>query len=176
MACGDKYKGLLVTEDGHTPEDPCYLDSPFCFIGEYDRWKIVADKIAAEVKRRLGLLGGKEAPTKLPGPLNERIAEYRKAYHELSFSGWVNLVQPDFITIEEAVANGREGTCVMELLDEKLTENNIEIPGTTLADARPATPGIGTRILVGGGAVIAVVGLGAVAWWAITKPREDEAA
>ncbi len=184
MACGDKYSDLLVTSTGFTPEDPCWVDTPFCLVGEYDRWKIVADNVAGEVKRRIGILGGTSGgdrtapppPGKLPKALNTRIADYRTNYGKLSSGGWVNLLVPDFVQIEEAISNAREGTCVMELLDEQITKDGGEIPATTAATPRPGGPGVGTKILVGVGALAAVGAVGVIAWWAITKPSDESEA
>lgn len=174
MSCGDKYQHLLVTETGRTPDDPCWLDSPWCIIGESDAWHNVADRVAAQVKLRIGLLGGKDAA--LSPELNERIAEYRKAYGKLSSSGFIDLLSPDAVLIDENIANAREGTCVMELLDERLEAANVPIPEAPTPEVAPDKPSFGTRLLVGSLAIVGVVGVGAFTWWAITRDENEAAA
>ena len=129
MACGNAYAHLLVTEDGKTPDDPWdWRAGP----GDYDEWYDVAHLVGREVFRRWNwLLSIEDKLAKLDdppvdGPYPERdalLASVQAFANKLEGLPHV-LLDPSAVFelswepgIKNAIAVGREGTCVLEQLD-----------------------------------------------------------
>ncbi len=171
MACGDKYKDMIRTATGRTPEEPCALHENLCFPGEYDPWHIAAAAIARGVKLRWDALAQQEQKAETDeysDALRNRFSGYVEQFDKLPSNTWGALLTPEVNLISEAITNMREGTCVMDLLDQAIEaaggkappSPQVHLEGTLWDDLAQAT------ILV-----VVVGALGALAFYGVRKSR-----
>lgn len=130
MACGSKYVHLLVTEDGKTPDDPwTWFAGPI----DYDEWYDVAYSVRREVFRRWNwILNIEDKLSKLDDPQPAEVYPERDQLLFLLEDFQTKLEQLGHVMIEpvknpewtwepairRAISTARDGTCVLEKLDE----------------------------------------------------------
>lgn len=141
MACGDSYARILRTADGRTPADPCESWGPLCLTGSYDGWYVtVSSVVAREVKRRIEVLSRANGP--IPGDLRSRLDDFFVRLEELPSSSITAPFTLDRPLIDSAIAVGREGLCLMEILDGEIEAAGLEVPTTAgSTDPKLPTPG-----------------------------------
>lgn len=182
MACGERYKHLIVTKGGQTPADPWeWYAGPL----DYDAWYDVAKEIAREVFRRWHWLLSIEEKLKkaedpqpsTPYPKRDQLTFMLREYND-KLDG-LSHVLVDLVDVTEwtwqpaigrAIAVARDGTCVLEMLDEATayyerppapTTNPGRRPGSgTPNDEEPAsTSGGWGSVLVTGGLIVGAIAL-----------------
>lgn len=178
MACGDRYEYLLVTSTGKKPADYSEVPGYALLADEYGQAKSVAETVANQVKQRWSEVqrlqrsaanlakGGADLGPILDA-LPTRLGAYEESYGALPLSTWTAPFTSDVELVNLAFANAREGTCLMETLDqavELMGGKPIEAPGATDPEERrtfwddlaSATVGLGLLGLTAGGIYLAV--------------------
>lgn len=170
MACGDKYRYLVVTTSGMSLEDP-YGWIPTS--ADYEEWVALARRLSFQANERFNVLGQVEGTatgnTSYPRwnalvELNNRMSQ---RYHDLS-SSWfqVNITEG----IQDAQAVITDAICLMEKADDGIRAYGGSVPVTpgvtptpgTLPPEKQKTPAwlkwtiIGGSIIAVGAAVTAV--------------------
>jgi len=185
MACGDKYKNLVVTTSGYTPENPGNT-IPFIDAENYTEWYALTTKLSVEAHKRFLALGtiecqatggtgcGTESVSGGSYPewnalleLNNRMTA---RYDDLSDPSW---------TIDRTQARAEAQTviadavCLMESADAgiELYKGRIPVTPGALTERKPYD-GIPWWIWVGGGIGLSI---GAIAlsrrWTRNTRER-----
>jgi hypothetical protein len=133
-ACGEAYENLLRTAAGQRPED--VADAGFGALGdaEYGEWLPVARRIGDLVRARWNTLRRSAAGAPAAAKLQGRIDAYGAELAGLPASSWSAPLTDDAELIGSAISNGREGLCLLELLDAALRATGKEpppVPGAT---------------------------------------------
>lgn len=177
MACGDKYRYLIRTASGRTPDDPCYIHEGLCFPGEYDPWWVAAQNIAGQVKLRWDmLLGAEEAAgnAERSEMIRARVEAYLEVFAALPTSWTGDIWSGDNVLIAKAVTNMEEGVCVMDVLDGAIESLGGKAPEA--GGDRPTEPGFFDDLIE----AVLVVGLvgtvGAIIWYGVRRQRRRHAA
>ena len=189
MTCGASYAHMLVTVNGKTPDDPWdWFAGPL----DYDEWYDVAHAVGREVFRRWNwVLSIEDKLSKLDDPtpsepFPERdqllylLGEFSKSLDDLGHVLVEPITHPEWTwepAIGRAIAAGREGTCVLKMLDAA-TEYYERPP---LPQAQPSRkPGTGktnTEDKTGGGLggvlVTGALAIGGVLLWRRHKQKEQ---
>jgi len=133
MACGDRYKHLIRTHSGLTPDEPCgWVCSGF----DYEDWKAAADgQIYAQVARHWAHLEAEARKADAPevvDELRERIEAYRSTHDDLPANWWsIDWTRPFEMykpAILRVIANMREGACLLEIMDDAIAELGGKAP------------------------------------------------
>lgn len=171
-ACGDKYRHLVVTASGYTPENPGG-SVPFVDADVYPEWHALAKKLATEAYARFIALGTLECQ-KTGGTgcgtddvsggsypkwnslldLNDRVAV---GYDELSDPTWVLDREQARGEAQAVIANA---ICLMEAADDAIAfyEGNVPVTPGTLGLGRSTVPwwiwGLGVAGAFAGGVAL----------------------
>lgn len=156
-ACGSSYAWMLVTESGATPSKPWeWYAGPI----DYDEWRDVAYRVQKEVFRKWNYLLATEEKLQqfaeanpgeltISGPYPEREQllfllqefdkEIKKVPHVLvelatGVTRWT--WEP---SIRQAISAGRDGTCVLELLDAAMAYYQEDPLPTTQPPRKPGS-------------------------------------
>lgn len=183
MTCGDKYRYLLVTSDGHTPEDPW---SWYAGPGDYDRWYDVTQNIRREVFKRWDwVLSVEDKLSKMESPdpkevypkrdqvlwLLQDFAKRLDDLHHVLVEPVADLTWTWEPGINKAIWIATDGACLMEQLDDAVTYYGRPL----LPEPAPNKKGEGKKENAGGGYGGAVVTLGLLAgaaYWIRKKARK----
>lgn len=164
MACGSNYESLLRTSQGHTPEDPWDL---FPAYGDYYQWLVVVSNVDAELERKedwydevvaKGIAEGSD-PHPRKDEIATRLQSYRDERDKLpSKARYATLALPwaheDHVNAEIRIA--REGTCIMEMMDDAVEHYTGLGPQNTWKEGPVDEPGSTVAVVVGS---VAVLGL-----------------
>jgi hypothetical protein len=159
MACGDKYKHLVVTSSGYTPSSPG-SDLPFAGQSVYAEWYELANKLSVEANHRFEQLGEIEGEKGKHGyPKWNALVELNNRMT----SRYKGLTSPPLVFFDYAGARAQAQTviadalCLMESSDAGIKSYGGNVPN------QPGSLGelgdIPWWVWVGGGAVL-TVGLG----------------
>ena len=182
--CGKKHAHLLVTEDGKTPSDPW---SWFAGPMDYDAWYDVAHRVGREVFRQWSwLLSVEDKLAKLDDPhpaerfprrdhLVFQLGSFEQALGELGHVLVEPVKNPEWTwepAIRRAIAAARDGTCVLETIDEATAYYQRPPPqvperpadpkpsrGRKTSSSRRETGGWGSTLITG------ALALGGALWW-----------
>ena len=162
MACGDKYRHLLVTPSGLTPDNPCGM---LCSAFDWEDWHgVVRDRVMKQATlhwaaaERAALAQG----VTLPANLAEERAALAQSFEDLPDYWW----EPDWSrplesyksAVNRLVRVGENGVCFLENVDgyiEELGATPPAVPGVSTS-----TPFDWTTAAIWGGGLLAV-GIGA---------------
>lgn len=160
MACGDKYKYLIVTSSGLTPDDSG-SDIPF-FSGKqmYTEWYQLARKLSVEAHDRYVLLGDVEAQSDPSHPVWNSLVDLNNRMT----SRFEDLPGP-FWSIDRTADTARAQTvigdavCLMESADKGLAKYGAPVP-VTPGPIAPKDDRIPWWVwALGGAGIVTVVGV-----------------
>lgn len=182
--CGQSYATMLVTEDGKTPDSPWNV---FAGPTDYDEWRDVAKKIGAEVYRRWDWMisvekrlkaefeeaGRSAEATPYPerGQVKFMLTAFDEKLEDLSHP-ILEVAALDFTwepSVRKAIDVGRDGTCMLEMLDKAVrfyeetplpSTSPPREPGTGKTEGRGDKDGLGVLLVAG----MVILGVGGAAW------------
>jgi hypothetical protein len=153
MACGDRYRHLIVTVSGLSPENP-YDHVPTS--SDYEEWQDLARRLSNIAQRFRDALSSAEQPVDATMPRWWAIVpawdSLVQHYDELP-SEWlaVNLAQ----AVGEAESVCFEATCIMERCEDALAELGGKPPDVPGTPDKREKPTIANTVPVGGIAIAA---------------------
>ncbi len=140
MTCSKKYRDLVVTTDGDTPENPYGLyPTPF----DYEDWRALASRLLIRTKVHLDRLKDAEKNTEQTVAYNGFVEEYNGLVER-----YEALPDPFFGTFHEsdtrqsiglATTLSVDAVCLMEVVDKSLAAVGMKVPGEH-APVKPNTP------------------------------------
>ena len=156
MACGDKYKHLVVTSSGYTPSSPG-SDLPFAGQSVYAEWYELANKLSVEARERYELLGEIEGQKSKSGyPKWDALVDLDNRMK----SRVQGMTSPPLVFFDYAGARAQAQTviadalCLMQSANAGIKSYGGNVPSQpgSLGDAAE----IPWWVWVGGGAVLTV--------------------
>lgn len=175
MACGDRYKHLMTLPSGNTADYPwgnSWLSAPTFW--DYDQWKNRANEIALmasaqwkQLERVEEAKGTQEQRAQLIDRYNalvDRAIALPSTIQEMMLpddASWAG-------AIDRAVSTAREGTCMLELIDDAIVASGSRppaLPGGNTPKVGPDAPGSGKL----SGTLLAAMALGGVGLWLYFK-------
>lgn len=178
MACGDKYKHLLVTPGGLTPENPCGM---LCSGFDYEDWhSVVADRIVKQTTlhwaaaERAALAAG---AVQIPINLQEERAAFAQSFDDQPkywwSIDWSRPLENYKSAINQLVSVGQRGTCLLEQIDNYIVELGGKPP---IVPAVPPAPTSIWDTITTIAIVTVVVGGASVGGYYLYKHRKAVAA
>lgn len=161
MACGDRFRSLVVTSDGYT------LDNPFGKVGiypyDYYQWKDLARKFVEMADEHFAALGAYETTLgNYPRwneilPVKNGMSTDYLDLPSIVLTGWTG--EAAISAAQEVIA---QAACVMELSDDALIAYGQKAPVIPGLIPKPREPRDDTAMpwwiwaLIGGGTTLAV--------------------